>query len=144
MTMTAKLGVFESAVADGYHWVEETGAELGWEDSHRALRAVRSALHALRDRLSVEQGAHLAAQLPLLIRGLFYENWVPAHSATRARHLPEFLSHIAEDFKQYAGDVDPEDVARSVFAVLGRHVSSGTIQHVTAGLPREIRDLWIS
>jgi uncharacterized protein (DUF2267 family) len=143
MTVAAKLGVFESALADGYQWVEEVKEELGWEDAHYALRALRAALHALRDRLSVEQDAHLAAQLPLLIRGLFYENWVPAHTSARERHLPEFLTHIAEDFRQYAGDVDPEDVSRSVFKVLARHVSPGAVQHIVAALPREIRDLWI-
>ena len=143
MPIAAKLGVFESALVDGYQWVEEVKDELGWEDSHDALRALRAALHALRDRLSVDQGAHLAAQFPLLVRGLFYESWVPAHTSMRERHLPGFLSHIAEDFKQYAGNVDPEDVARSVFTVLARHVSSGAVEHVTASLPQEIRDLWI-
>jgi uncharacterized protein (DUF2267 family) len=30
-------------------------------------------LHALRDRLTVEEASDLAAQLPMLIRGLYYE-----------------------------------------------------------------------
>lgn len=143
MAVTTKLPVFESALADGYRWIGNVADELDFDDAQYALRALRAALHALRDRLSVEQSAHLAAQLPLLIKGLFYEDWKPAHTPVKERRLVDFLGHIERDFKGYAVEIDPEDVARSVFTVLARHVSPGTIEHLCTTLPLEIRDLFI-
>jgi uncharacterized protein (DUF2267 family) len=32
-------------------------------------------LHALRDRLPPEIAVHLSAQLPMLVRGIYYEGW---------------------------------------------------------------------
>lgn len=43
--------------------------ELDWQDRHAAYLALRATLHALRDRLTVEEVAELGAQLPMLIRG---------------------------------------------------------------------------
>ena len=48
-------------------------AALGTDDRQDAYRAVRGVLHTLRDRLPVEESAQLAAQLPTLLRGVFYE-----------------------------------------------------------------------
>ena len=37
-------------------------------------------LHTLRDRLTVDVAAKLAAQLPTLIRGIYYEDWDPSRT----------------------------------------------------------------
>jgi uncharacterized protein (DUF2267 family) len=37
---------------------------------------------------------HLGAQLPMLLRGAFYENWKPSGTPTHERHVEGFLSHI--------------------------------------------------
>lgn len=142
MVTVPKLSVFESAVTDAYRWVHELEEELNWGEPHYTLHALRAALHALRDRLSVEQTAHIAAQLPLLIRGLFYESWVPAHTPVADRHLGAFLEHIERELKRSADAYDPEHVARAVFTLLRRHVSPGAIDHIMATLPVEIRNLW--
>lgn len=142
MATAEKLGVFESALVDAYRWVHELQVELNWGEPHYALHALRAGLHALRDRLTADQTAHIAAQLPVLIRGVFYEGWVPAHTPVPDRHLAAFLNHVDRDLRQSADAYDPEHVARAVFALLRRHVSPGAIDHVMATLPAEIRKLW--
>ena len=53
-------------------------------DRRSAYRALRSVLHVLRDRLTPEQAVHLGAQLPLLVRGIFYDGWrIAANHAPR-------------------------------------------------------------
>jgi len=49
-------------------------------------------LHAVRNRIGPENAAHLGAQLPMLIRGLYYEGWDPTGKPTKERHEAQFLA----------------------------------------------------
>lgn len=48
-------------------------------DRRRRHHARRAVLHAQRDRLMVDQTAHLDAQQPMPVRGIHYEVWHPAN-----------------------------------------------------------------
>jgi uncharacterized protein (DUF2267 family) len=138
MTHTA-IAAFDSTLQMTNVWLHDIMRRLGWVDRHRAYHALGAVLHALRDRLPVEGAAALAAQLPLLIRGLFFEGWHPAGKPVKERKKEDFLAHVAAAFP---GDpADPEEVARAVLAVLANHVSAGEVARVESLLPREIRSL---
>ncbi|HEY7862119.1 MAG TPA: DUF2267 domain-containing protein [Thermoanaerobaculia bacterium] len=136
------LEVFDATVHKTNRWLKEIMQDLDWEDRHRAYLALRATLHALRDRLTVEEVAHLGAQLPMLIRGFYYEGWDPTRKPEKIRRREEFLERIAQYFVRTGNGVHPEPVVRAVFAVLGRRVSEGEIEDVKRVLPEEIRDLW--
>jgi uncharacterized protein (DUF2267 family) len=135
------LEVFDTTIQKTNIWINDLMKVLSWQDRHKAYLALRATLHALRDRLTVDEVAHLGAQLPMLIRGFYYEGWDPSHKPLRERHKEQFLAHIEHEFP---GDdcVDPERVARSVFTVLAMRVSEGEIEDVKHVLPAEMRDLW--
>ncbi len=136
------LTPFDSTIQTTNIWLNDIQERLGWgEDHHRAYHALRAVLHALRDRLPVDQAAALAAQLPMLVRGFYYEGWHPHGKPVKERHTQEFLAHIAAAFRDDP-DVDPERVVRAVFQVLSKHVTSGEIEAVKRSLPTEIRSLW--
>lgn len=135
------LEVFDTTVQKTNSWLKDVMAELGWQDRQRAYLALRATLHALRDRLTVDEAAQLAAQLPMLVRGFYYEDWKPAGKPLRMRSREEFLARIEEEFAR-AAPIDPEQVAHAVFAVLAARISKGEIQDVEQVLPAEIRDLW--
>ena len=128
------LAPFDSTLQTTNIWLNDVLERLGWEDQHRAY-------HALRDRLPVDQAAALAAQLPMLIRGFYYEGWHPHGKPVKERHKEDFLPHVAEAFRDDL-DVDPEQIVRVVFRVLSKHVSGGEIESVKRSLPTEIRSLW--
>jgi len=122
-------------------WLQQIMDQMEWDDRGRAYLALRVVLHALRDRLSVDEAAALGAQLPLLIRGIYYENWSPHGKPVKERHKTDFLAHIERGFRD-TPTADPEEVCQAVFHVLAEHVSPGEIAHVKATLPAEIRELW--
>ena len=108
-------------------------------------------MHALRDRLTVDEVAQLGAQLPILVRGLYYDQWHhpgTINGITPAENKPERLRHKEEFFAAVAatmddiGPIDPEDATRAVFAVLEHHIAPGEIEDVKAMLPTHLRDLW--
>ncbi len=63
---------------------------MGLSDRHAAYRVLRAVLHALRDRLTVAETVDLGAQLPMLIRGLYYEGWTPNDKPLRERTREKF------------------------------------------------------
>ena len=131
---------FEKALQKAHAWLKEVGEELGTEDMQQAHAALRAVLHALRDRLMVEEAVQLAAQLPVLIRGIYFEGWTPSKVPVKARHREEFLDLVRHHLGRL-DVVEPEKAAPAVFAVLKRHVSGGEIEDVLSSLPAEIRDL---
>jgi uncharacterized protein (DUF2267 family) len=135
------LKPFDSTIQTTNIWLNDILERLGWQDSYRAYHALRAVLHALRDRLTVEQAAALAAQLPMLVRGFYYEGWHPHGKPVKERHMEEFLAHIVDAFRDDP-DVDPEQVTRAVFQVLAKHVTVGEIESVKQSLPTELRSLW--
>jgi uncharacterized protein (DUF2267 family) len=135
------LEVFDTTLHKTHRWLNELMLIMGWQDRHRAYLAMRVTLHALRDRLTVEEVAQLAAQLPMLIRGFYYEGWDPSGKPVKERHLEQFLARIAQYFRD-EGVCDAEAMARGVFAVLATRVTEGEIEDVKHVLPAEIRSLW--
>ncbi|HEX8033599.1 MAG TPA: DUF2267 domain-containing protein [Ktedonobacterales bacterium] len=139
------LDVFDTTLQKTNGWLQDLMQALNWTDRHMAYSALRATLHALRDRLTVEEVAQLGAQLPMLIRGFYYEGWDPTGKPLRERHLEQFLAHIEQQFK----DDDSVDilvastqVAQAVFWVLSQRISTGEIENVKHVLPAEIRGLW--
>ena len=98
-------------------------------------------LHCPRDRLTVNEAAQLADQLPMLVRGIYYEAWHPAGKPEKIRSRDEFLSRISAHFSR-TRPINAEHAARAVFQVLQDHVSAGEIREVMEELPHEIRMLW--
>jgi uncharacterized protein (DUF2267 family) len=134
--------LFDEPMQKTQVWLNELSAELDWDHPSGVLAALRAALHALRDRLMPGEAAHLGAQLPLLIRGIYYEGWRPAGEPWKTRHRDPFLARIEEEMGGYAEQRDAEAVVRSVFRLLSRHVSGGELNQVRQALPAEVRELW--
>jgi uncharacterized protein (DUF2267 family) len=104
-------------------WLDEICAELGWSERGRAYVLLRETLHAIRDLLTVPEAADLACQLPILVRGLFFEGWSPDAVPIRARSSCDLLERVAGCFVQ-PPLADPERAVMAVLDVLRRHVDA--------------------
>lgn len=135
-----ELPIISRSVEKAHIWVNEVAKELGTDDRDQAYRVLRAYLHALRDRLPVNEAAQLAAQLPELIRGIYYEDWRPAVTPVRYRDLADFLDRVAAE-ALLEGETSASYAVSAVSAVLRRHVSAGEIEDVRSILPGELRPI---
>ena len=119
-------------------WLADIDAGFGTSDRRLAYRVLRAWLHCLRDRLTVEVAAHFAAQLPELLRGVFFDGWNPSHlpqKYTRAEYLTRF-SHEAR-----VRDSEVAKAARIVTTVARQHMSAGVVAQALGLLPADLREL---
>ena len=135
------LPVFDKSIETTNAWLQDIMGELG-PDRQRAYHALRSVLHALRDRLTVNEAADLGAQLPVFVRGVYYEGWTPAKAPAKQRSRDEFVGAVQE---RIAGagvpPINADAATRAVFAVLTKHCDPGEIADVGAQLPDDLRDM---
>ncbi len=135
---TTRVSVIDRSVEKAHIWINEMCEELGTEDAQFAYRVLRAFLHALRDRITVDEAAQLAAQLPELIRGIYYEGWDPSSTPAGYRDLDSFLGRIADE-ALIKGETETSYAAAAAARVLRRHVSEGELNDVLAMLPEDLR-----
>jgi uncharacterized protein (DUF2267 family) len=139
MTMT-RLDIIDRSVEKTHVWLNDLAEELGTDDPRYAYRVLRAFLHAVRDHLSVDETAQLAAQLPIFVRGVFYEGWDPSGTPERARDVDSFLRRIAGE-ALLAGETEASLAATAASRVMSRHISTGETQSVLHMLPEHLREL---
>ena len=135
------VDVFDTTLQKTSVWLNGVMEEMGWEDRHRAYSVLRAVLHALRDRLIVDEAVNLGAQLPMLIRGFYYEGWRPEVRPFKYRHKEEFFAQVAKTLPGME-QAELERAVRAVFKVLSSQVTGGEIAQVRDQLPAEVREFW--
>lgn len=125
MATPSEISVFDAMVRDSQAWIVELRLETG-HDQQRALRSLRSVLHAVRDALAVDEARELAEHLPVLLRGIYYEGWSPSRRPDAAGAS--------------AAPVRPEEV-QAVLRLLARRLpeQAARLQRL---LPQELRAFW--
>jgi uncharacterized protein (DUF2267 family) len=139
MTRTSMVN-FTQAAQQAQQWVNELAEDLNWNE-RRAYHLLRCVLHALRDCLSPDEMTDLSAQLPVLIRGTYFEGWKPIETSVWERKKEAFIDRVQDAFSD---DLlkDPDRAVAAVFRLLDRHVSHGEIIQVRNSMKKTLRDLW--
>jgi uncharacterized protein (DUF2267 family) len=133
---TTRVDIIDRSVEKAHIWINDVAAELSTEDGHHAYRVLR----AFRDHLTVDEAAKLAAQLPIFVRGVFYEGLGPQPD-TRARPRHRQLPDRDRPRRGLAGETEASFAATAVSRVLQRHVSGGEGDNVLHALPPHLREL---
>jgi uncharacterized protein (DUF2267 family) len=122
-------------------WISDLAKDLQWDDRHKTFRLLRATLHAIRDWLQTNEAVQFGAQLPTLIRGVYYEGWKPEATPVKPRSRDAFLTRVGVEMApEIVWGMD--EVVATVFAFLSQHVSAGEIADVRAGMPADLRSLW--
>jgi uncharacterized protein (DUF2267 family) len=121
-------------------WLKELRDNADLDDEAAALSVLRAVLHQLRDRLTPEEAVELGAQLPTILRGIYYEGWRPTRTPERIRSKQKFLDAVAK--KLLPRPIAAERAVMDVFFLIAHHCDPGEISQVIGQLPPEIKDLW--
>ncbi|MFD6994345.1 DUF2267 domain-containing protein [Streptomyces sp. NPDC059943] len=133
-----EISSFDNMVAKANRLLRDIEEANGWPKERRkqSYAALRAVLYRLRDRLSVDGAAHLGAQLPTLIRGVYYDGWKP--SETPVELSGEEFFQRGKGRLPYAVDGGIETVVSTVLESLKRYVSEGEWDHLKSGLPNSL------
>lgn len=140
--MTTKGPIFRNIVQTADEWLTSVAREFNTDDRNFAYRVLRAWLHGLRDELPVDLCAHFAAQLPEVLRGVYYEGWDP--SKVPVKHdLDAYVQRFAHEAQVRPSEVG--HVASTVTAALRRHMSGTQLATAIERLPQRLREmLWIA
>lgn len=135
------LEVIDHTVQLTHEWINELRDRLGWSSSRDALRLLRVTMAQIRDHLQHQEAVQFSAQMPLLVRGMFFEGWNLAHTPLRDRNADHFVAAIETQVSDIYDWRGIQDIA-AVFKTLNNRISEGEIQDVKAQLPKSICDMW--
>jgi uncharacterized protein (DUF2267 family) len=139
--MSAGLAVFDTTIQDTNLWLKAVSARLADCERQDAYAGFRAVLHALRDRLPAQSAVNFAAQLPLLLRAVYFEGWTLPEHPTSWRSVNEFADTVAAQLPDRFR-FDAIMTTEAVFAATAKFMSAGETEKVRAQLPEPIRDLW--
>jgi uncharacterized protein (DUF2267 family) len=140
MTMTG-LSAVDHTVHLTNEWLKQISDRLNWDNRQRAYRLLRVTLQTLRDWLSINEAADLGAQLPMLIRGIYYEGWNLSAAPAKQRSKADFVARVEKAFETDPID-NVEEALTAVFITMNDHITKGEVDDVRLSLRLGLRDIW--
>jgi uncharacterized protein (DUF2267 family) len=142
-TVMSKQGleVIDHTVQLTHEWINELAERLDWSNHRNVFHLLRLTLTGLRDLLGHDEAAQFSAQLPILIRGVFYEGWRPSDTPLKDKHKEAFVARIDAQLAGYPEYRGEEDV-RTVFKLLNGRISEGEVEDIRSTLPSPVQDFW--
>jgi uncharacterized protein (DUF2267 family) len=135
--------VFDKTLQETNTWLKALMSRIGSDDRQLAYSILRATLHAVRDRIGPESATHLGAQLPLLVRGIYYDGWRISKTPTSERHVTEFVSHVSREL-QPGRIEDVEGAVSAALAVIRSMIDPGEALKIIQLFPAELRAFWVS
>jgi uncharacterized protein (DUF2267 family) len=130
--MSNRFDAFDHATNTAYHWLAAVAKELATEDRRYAFRVLRAWMHTLRDRLTVDAAARLGAQLPELLRGVYYDGWKPGKAPLKYG-VDGYLMRFAWEAR--IPEPEAAAVAATVSDAMSGLLSPGQLDDTLALLP---------
>jgi uncharacterized protein (DUF2267 family) len=126
------VDVFDATIERTTAWLQDVMRELNWTDRRKSFLALRFVLQDLRDHLPLDRAVQFGNQLPMLIRGFYFEDWDITGKPAPWENSKGLLAP------------DAATVVRAVFRVLERKATDGELENLYPLLPAALRDLWPS
>ncbi|MBY8874632.1 DUF2267 domain-containing protein [Micromonospora sp. PLK6-60] len=132
------ISAFESSLDKTNLILKDIEGAYGWpkEQRNQSYAALRTVLHLLRDRMPVGESVEFAQQLPVLVRGIYFDGWQPDDVPIKLNR-DDFLYEVRQGFP-YDVEGGPQRVVQVVLDTLRRHVTQGEWDDVTDNMPADL------
>jgi uncharacterized protein (DUF2267 family) len=132
------ISAFESSLDKTNVMLKEIESAYGWpkEQRNQSYAALRTVLHLLRDRMPVGQSVQFAQQLPVLLRGVYFDGWQPENVPVKLNR-DDFLYEVRQGFP-YDVEGGTQRVVQVVLDTLRRHVTQGEWEDVKSSMPKDL------
>lgn len=135
------ISPIESSVQKTREWVDQVRDLLELETREDAYSCLRGVLHSLRDRLTVDQASHLAAQMPMVLTGMFFENWKPSGMPDKIKEPGEFLNRVRSEMMDRK-NIDPRRATWGVWKTMEKYIAQGELNKLKAGMPEHLSNFF--
>ncbi len=134
---------FENYQKEAMTWLHGLCDYLGIQDEMKAARIFRAVLHAIRDRIPAGEAIHLAAQLPIVWKGIYFDGFTLRDEPVRIRHEEEWLEFIrSKDASAEMADFPTLEhvhyAFQDVMKFLRSRISEGQYNQVAQALHSEL------
>jgi uncharacterized protein (DUF2267 family) len=134
------MDTLDTAVQKTNTLLNDIERDLGWKGrKHQAYNLLRAVLHTLRDRLPLEEAVHFGAQLPMIVRGFYYEGWNPAKVPIKMDR-EEFVSRVRQKFI-FDSDKSMPELIKIILAHVFIHIDPREAIHLKKVLPKDLQEL---
>jgi len=140
---STKVSTLDRSIQSSIEWLNDIKEELKWKDDERVYAATKVTLQTLRDRMIVDETFELAAQMPLLLKGIFFDGYDPSGKPLTIRSREELFNEIQDRFDKAEG-LSGEVITRAVLKVLYRRVGEGEMDDIKDSMPADIQGLFIA
>jgi len=135
---------FDKYAAKGNEFLNMLAEDLKMPHD-KAGRILRAVLHAMRNRISVDESFQVIAQLPMALKAVYVDQWDPWHSFRRIHQVEQFIDEVRRYDKATAamdfGDDESAKLAiKAVFRTLNHYLSDGELRDIIAILPKDMKD----
>jgi uncharacterized protein (DUF2267 family) len=120
-----------------YKTVMKTSHE---DDREMIKRATAAALHALRDRLTVDEADQVVAQLPGELKEVWDEGEDPRRQPLKI-DCEQFYERVRQEAR-LPSKREARWLTLAVFAALKEQLSPGEAGDVMAQLPKDLKEVW--
>jgi uncharacterized protein (DUF2267 family) len=91
----------------------------------------------------VDETFELAAQMPLLLKGIYFDGYDPSGKPLTIRSREELFDEIQDRFDKAEG-LSGEIITRAVLKVLYKRAGEGEMDDIKENMPADIQGLFIA
>lgn len=135
---------FNQFAAEGNEFLKGYCKELMLDgDIDKAGRILSSILHGLREVISTEESLQLIAQFPMFLKAVYVNGW-STHKKNKVKSMHDFID-LVRDFDGVTSMNDfssielSEQYINTTFIALRRYISSGELNDIRSGLPKDLK-----
>ena len=139
---------FDKYAQEGNEFINHLAGELGHPNEvGKTSIVLRAVLHTLRDRLTVGESINLLAQLPMMLKAVYVEDWKYSEKPVKLKSIEELKEYVKEEQEKYGEtqfnwEEPTREIIATVLRVLSeRYLSDGELKDIMAQLPEQMESV---